>query len=120
MREPDTDAWEALVIQAAVTYPSNDAAKAFFAASADRWSKCTNHQVNITINNQRQMSWWFGNLTKTDTQLTMPVTRGADERTCQHALSVVMNLIIDVTACSPTVTDQAATIMKKIKNRINS
>ena len=117
LRQPDTDDWEAFVVEAAMIYPSADAAKAFFSESADRWSKCTNHRVNITLNDQPNRTWWFGSLTKTDIQLTMAVTRGENERTCQRVLSVVNNVIVDVSACSTTVSDQAATIAQKIKER---
>ena len=48
----------------------------------------------------------------------MPVARGASERTCQHVLSVSNNVIVDVLACSPTATDQAATIAQKMKDRL--
>jgi hypothetical protein len=118
LRQPDTDQWDALVVQAAVVYPSSDAAQAFFAASSDRWSKCTNHRVNITLNDQPKVTWFFGNLAKTDTQLTMPVTRGQNERSCQRVLSVDNNVVVDVRACSHSVTDQATTIAQKIKDRI--
>lgn len=119
LRQPDTDAWDALVVQAVSSYPAADTAKEFFADSADRWSKCTNHHVNMTINDQPQPKLFFGNLTKTDTELRMPVIRGENERTCQRVLSVVSNVIVDVAACDRNATDQAATIAQKIKDRVN-
>ena len=118
LRQPDTNDWQDLVIQAGVIFPSTEAARAFFSASVDRWTNCTNHRVNITLNDQPKKTWWFGNLTKTDTELSMPVIRGASERTCQHVLSVSNNVIVDVLACSPTATDQAATIAQKMKDRL--
>lgn len=118
LRQPDTDAWDAMVVQAVASYPSPGAAKAFFADSADRWSKCTNHHVNMTVNDQPQPKLFFGNLTKTDTELSMPITRG-DERSCQRVLSVVSNVIVDVAACSHDATNQAAIIAQKIANRVS-
>ena len=119
LRQPDTDTWDALVVQAVVSYPAADAARAFFSESADRWSKCTNHHVNMTVNDQPQPKLFFGNLTKTDTELSMPVTRGENERSCQRVLSVVSNIIVDVAACNHDATDQAATIAQKIKDRVS-
>jgi hypothetical protein len=119
LRQPDTDTWDALVVQAVVSYPAADAARAFFSESADRWSKCTNHHVNMTVNDQPQPKLFFGNLTKTDTELSMPVTRGENERFCQRVLSVVGNIIVDVAACNHDATDQAATIAQKIKDRVS-
>ena len=118
LRQPDTDTWDAMVVQAVVSYPAADAAQAFFSESADRWSKCTNHHVNMTVNDQPQPKLFFGNLTKTDTELSMPVTRGGNERSCQRVLSVVSNIIVDVAACNHDATDQAATIAQKIKERV--
>lgn len=119
LRQPDTDTWDAMVVQAVVSYPAADAAKAFFSESADRWSKCTNHHVNMTVNNQPQPKLFFGNLTKTDTELSMPVTRGENERSCQRVLSVVSNIIVDVAACNHDATDEAATVAQKITDRIS-
>jgi hypothetical protein len=118
LRQPNTDRWDALVVQAAVTFPSADAAQKFYAASSDRWSKCTNHRVNMTLNGQPQPTLTFGNLTKTGTELTMPVTRGAGDRTCQRALSVTNNVVLDVAACGTSVTNQAAAIVNAIQSKI--
>ena len=52
-RAPDIDQWDTLVVQSVVSYRTPDAARDFFTKSADRWSKCTNHNVNIRVNDQR-------------------------------------------------------------------
>jgi hypothetical protein len=119
-RQPDNETWEFYVEEATVLFPDAQAANAFLSLSADRWSKCTNHRVNITLNDQPKVTYWFGDFTKADTRLAMPVTRGAGERKCQHVLSVDRNLVIDVLACSTSVTDQAATIVQKIKDRASN
>jgi PknH-like extracellular domain len=121
LRQPNTETWDALVIQAVVNYPSADAAKKFFAASADRWSKCTNnHKVNITLNGLKMAPWTFGAFTRTDTELTMHVTRGSGERSCQRALSIAANVVIDVAACNAAATNQGATIVDKIRSKVPS
>ena len=118
LREPDTENWTSFVNQAAVSYPSADAAKKFFADSADRWSNCTNHRVTMTETGHPTNTLTFGALTKTDTELTMPVTRASGDRPCQRALAVDNNVIIDVAACGPTVTNQASVLVGKIQGRI--
>ena len=101
LRSPDTDDWQNLVVQSAVNYPSPEAARTFFDQSADRWSKCTNHNVNITLNGQKLPKWKSGDLTKTDDELAIPFTRdnvtGSDS--CQRVLAVSNNVIVDVQAC---------------------
>ena len=60
----DTDQWTDRVVHSAVAFPSAQGARAFFSESADRWSKCTNHRLNITINDQRQPTWQSGDQTR--------------------------------------------------------
>ncbi|MGJ6126132.1 sensor domain-containing protein [Mycolicibacterium sp. Y3] len=103
LRTPNTDQWDSLVVQSAVTYRTADAARAFFDDSADRWSKCTNHTINIRVNGQALPKWVSGELAKTDTLLSLPYTRGADSQTrsCQRALALAANVILDIQACKP-------------------
>jgi hypothetical protein len=103
VRVPDTDQWNSLVVQSVVSYRTADAAREFFTESTDRWSKCANHNVNIQLNGQALPAWRSGDLTKTDTRLAMPYTRGSGDQTrsCQRALSMAANLILDIQACTP-------------------
>jgi PknH-like protein len=102
LRSPDTDAWHTLVVQSVVNYPSTDAARDFFDQSADRWSNCTNHNVNITLNDQPLPKWRSGALTTTDTTLAIPFTRGDTNgvASCQRVLEVANNVVVDVQACT--------------------
>ena len=122
-RAPDADQWENLVVQSVVSYRTGDAAREFFAESTDRWSKCTNHNVNIQLNGLALPAWHSGELTKTDTRLSIPYTRGAGDQTrsCEHVLSVVANLILDIQACKPQQqpeVTQAADIADKIESSL--
>lgn len=123
LRTPDADQWDSLVVQSVVSYRTADEARDFFGESADRWSQCANHHVNIRLNEQPLPAWLSGDLTKTDTELSMPFTRGAGEatRSCQHVLSVTANLILDIQACKPaqsTAVTQAATIADRIASNL--
>jgi PknH-like extracellular domain len=123
LRTPDADRWDSLVVQSVVSYRTTDAAREFFTASADRWSKCTNHHVNIRLNDQPLPEWFSGDLTKTDTRLAMPYTRGAGDQTrsCQRALALAANLILDIQACQPqqpSPSTKAADIADKIEAKI--
>jgi hypothetical protein len=103
LRTPDTETWDALLVQSVVSYRTADAARSFFTQSADRWSNCTNHNVNIRVNDQALPAWKSGDLTRTDDQLAMPYTRGSGDqiRSCQHVLAVASNVVFDVVACGP-------------------
>jgi len=124
LRAPDTDQWDSLVVQSVVSYRTADAAREFFTESTDRWSKCTNHNVNIRLNEQSLPGWRSGDLTKTDTQLVMPYTRtsGDQIRSCQRALAVAANLVIDIQACKPqqqSPVTQASDIADKIESKLS-
>jgi hypothetical protein len=122
LRTPDTDDWHTLVVQSVVNYPSTDDARTFFTQSADRWSKCTNHNVNITLNDKPLPRWRSGDLTKTDNQLAIPFTRGSGNGvdSCQRVLAVDDNVIIDAQACTrdlSTVT-QATAVANQIESKL--
>ncbi len=122
-RSPDTDQWDSLVVQSVVSYRTADAAREFFDQSADRWSKCTNHHVNIRLNDQPLPAWFSGDLTKSDTELSMPFTRGSGDQTrsCQRALAVAANVILDIQACKPaqpTAVTQASAIADEIESKL--
>jgi len=123
LRTPDADGWDNLVVQSVVSYRTTDAAKEFFTESTDRWSKCTNHNVNIQLNGQALPAWHSGELTKTDGRLAIPYTRGAGDQTrsCQHVLLLVTNLILDIQACKPqqeAAVTQAADVADKIESKL--
>jgi hypothetical protein len=124
LRAPDTEQWDFLAVQSVISYPSAEAANAFFAESADRWSKCTNHHVNITLNDKKLPKWLSGSLDRTPTRLSMPISRGAgrDSRSCQHVLGVSANIIVDVETCIPQSHSmtQATTITDRIEAAINA
>jgi hypothetical protein len=123
LRAPDTDGWDNLVVQSVVSYRTADAAKEFFTESTDRWSKCTNHNVNIKLNGQTLPAWRSGELTKTDTRLAIPYIRGAGDQTrsCQHVLSLAAHLILDIQACKPhqeSPITQAVDVADKIGSKV--
>ena len=109
LRSPDSDNWDSLVVQSVVSYRSPEAAQRFFDQSASRWEHCSNHRVNIRLNDQPLPAWLSGDLTTSPTRLTMPYVRGSGEqiRSCQRALAVAANVILDIAACRP---QQAAAV----------
>jgi PknH-like extracellular domain len=123
VRAPDIDLWNFLVVQSIVSYRTADGAGEFFTESTDRWSKCSNHTLNIQLNGQTLPKWVSGELTKTDTRLALPYTRGTGDQTrsCQRVLSLVANLILDIQACKPqqqTAITAAADVADKIEAKL--
>lgn len=119
LRAPDNDDWENLLVQSVVIFPSAQDANDFLAQSAERWSKCTDHKVNITLNGKPLPKWKSDTLTRTENELTLPFTRvdGDQARDCQRALAAAANLVMDIQACKPAGSSvtQAADVVDKIK-----
>ncbi|TGB45153.1 sensor domain-containing protein [Mycolicibacterium peregrinum] len=119
LRAPDNDNWENLLVQSVVIFPSAQDANDFLAQSAERWSKCTDHKVNITLNGEPLPKWKSDTLTRTENELTLPFTRvdGDQARDCQRALAAAANLVMDIQACKPAGSSvtQAADVVDKIK-----
>jgi PknH-like extracellular domain len=103
LRTPDSDQWDLLVVQSVVSYRTADGPRYFLTESADKWAKCTNHHVNIQLNDRPLPAWKSGDLTTADNRLAMPYARGSGDQTrsCQHVLQTAANVIIDVAACGP-------------------
>jgi len=122
VRVPDTDNWNFLVVQSVVSYRTADGARQFLTESSDRWSKCSNHTLNIQLNGQVLPGWRSGDLTKTDNRLALPYTRtsGDQVRSCQRVLQVAANVVLDIQACKPQQQDAitaAADVADKIASK---
>lgn len=106
-REPDedNDHW---VEQTAVLYPSAENAQQFFADSSAMWQDCANSAIAVGEGNYL---WQLDEVGVGDTLITQKTTQeGADGWACQHALSVVSNLTVEVWACGYSITHEAAEI----------
>lgn len=103
VRAPDAEDWNAQVVQSVVSWGTRDGARAFFDDSIKRWSNCTNHTLNIRVNDQPLPKWVSGDLTQTDNELALPFTRGTGVQTrlCQRVIRVAANVVFDVQACVP-------------------
>lgn len=122
LRAPGNDQWRSSVVQSVTSYPTADAARDFLAQSADRWAKCTNHTVNITLNDQRLPRWRSGELDAAPDRLRIPIARASGTATssCEHVISLRANVVIDVLACAPSTTDvrQASVIADRIASHV--
>lgn len=122
LRAPDSDEWNSLVVQSVVLYESTAQAEDFLTQSAERWSECTDHRVNITLNDKPLPRWHSHALAQTHNGLSIPITRTSGHRihSCQHVLATSVNVVIDVQACklqgSPV--NQAADIASAIEAKI--
>ena len=96
------------VYQAAVSFPNADNAQSFVAGQADKWRACNGAEVVLTTPNG-SAHWTFGNLLGGPPKITT-VRKRKDGSTCEHVLSAVSNVVLDVRACAANISDQAGQI----------
>jgi actin-like ATPase involved in cell morphogenesis len=104
--------------QTAVGFRSANAASAFFAKSLNNWKACAGRVVPITSTGTNgtsaTSSWTIQEVKAADTAISQIVTTGGAGLTCQHGLQAVYNVIVDVTACGYSITNQGADIAAKM------
>ena len=105
----NTDVGHFYVDQTAVIFSSADKSEAFLNTSANNWKSCAGQPVTVTNGND-QSHCNFRDLTQTDTKIVQSRTQEGGNWGCQHALSTVSNLVVEVVACSLQVNDQASQI----------
>ena len=94
------------VYEAAVSFPTADTARAFVAASADKWKACAGSAVTVTATGGVG-HWTFGDLTGAAPKITHPRTRKDGTNQCQRVLRAVSAIVLDLVACAPAIQDQA-------------
>ncbi|HXY67525.1 MAG TPA: sensor domain-containing protein, partial [Mycobacterium sp.] len=109
---------QASLEQTAVGFPSADAARAFFTTLLDGWQACVGHVVPITSRNadgtSATSSWTIQEVKTVDTAISQILTTAGAGFSCQHGLQAVHNVVVDVTACGHSITNQGADIAAAI------
>ena len=102
------------VEQTAVEFPGSDRAQAFVNASLVAWSRCSGKEVTMTSGADVNR-WKIGDLVITGRTINQTALQeGAGGWGCQHALSAVAAIVVEVSACSNNIADQAVTIIDKM------
>lgn len=102
------------LIQALVGFRDADAAQQFFSQAKTRWSDCANHSLTVTPSGHRPVTFAFGDVQATDATLSATQTQvGSDRFTCQRAMGLVNNVIVDTLWCGFDTAGQASDIVTK-------
>jgi hypothetical protein len=119
LREPG-DGWNHAVTQAVISYANAEGASAYASKQAENWAKCTGKTLTVTTTTA-SVTWSAGRVISRDGVLTALLTQeGAEGWACQRALIARSNVVIDTRTCGDNVIDQAATIARKIADRITT
>ena len=108
-----------VVWEAAVTFESRADASAFFDQSSEEWTSCGDR--TFTTTGSSSYTWELSAPENQDSTLTMTQTQeDADGWSCQHALRLSNNVIIDVVACMTGSDDEAKQIAEGIDEKLPS
>lgn len=104
----DNEHW---VEQTVVLYPSADKAQDFFEKSKAQWESCNDSTVSVGAGGDAY-DWDIEDFKAEDAMVTQMTTQqDAAGWACQHALSPVSNITVEVWACSYSPEDEASTIV---------
>ena len=94
------------VEQTVVSFPSANEASAFFTASAQSWPACADRHFNVVAMGT-DMAHTAGPVSNTNGTLSVTQNQDGVELvfSCQRALTVANNIVIDIAACSLKPTD---------------
>lgn len=118
MYEPG-DHHDHFVDQDVATFPTPDMARAFVKTSAGQWKSCAGQNVTETYDNGNTYRWSFGNVVGDVPKISQVDTQeDGGGWACQHVLSAVSNVVIDVRACGYHITDEGNRIVDQITSNV--
>ena len=110
------------VAQAVVLFSSAQQAGAFFTASAQQWPACANRQYTFTQAGKPDRVYTVGPVSNTNGTLSATETVGPPANwvweSCQRALTVANNVVIDVGACRKNRSDSQSDAAVNIAHQI--
>jgi serine/threonine kinase PknH len=111
-----------LVEQIVVSFPSAQGARAFFAASAQRWPACANRRHDETTPAGQTEAHTVGPVSNTNGTLSATITgvlaRNGSSGACERALTVANNVAIDIDACGENPSGAAVNIADQIAAKV--
>jgi serine/threonine kinase PknH len=109
------------VLEAVASFESAEKARAFVEASAEKWRTCADQNVTFTASAGKTVEWSVGNVTGAAPMITQIRTQtDGSNRACQHVLSAVADVVIDVQACGVDINDGAGRMAEQMATRANS
>jgi PknH-like extracellular domain len=114
------------VTQVVLLYPSADAAKAFFTTSTQKWPACANRQDTTPADGDTPpITWKVGPVNNANGVLSTTSNISATKngqtfaQSCQRALTVRNNVVIDVESCRKDPGDVAVNVANQIAGKVD-
>ena len=120
MRDRPTDS-DNIVYEAVVAFADAAGAQEFYARQQAEWARCDDRRVDLHDAGDPNSHYWT--LSKaTEDQGVLTLTRSEDEDpgwSCQHAMTVKNNVVVDVSACAMNIAERGAELARRIAEKIN-
>lgn len=117
MQEPADAQMLHVVDQGVVTFPGAPAASTYVSRTLEAWRRCAGTPFTA-LRPEASEHWTFGQVGENAGISAIPKTADGSEWSCSHAITARANVVIDVSACGFSITDQATTIAARIRDKI--
>lgn len=108
LRGMNQQPWQDGVIQAVVSFSTQQSAGLFYVGQRGQWELCSGKTITVSPAGQASQTWEFGHPVTTTGVLTITATLHGGNGSCQHGMMARGNVIIDIRQCRATGADVAA------------
>jgi serine/threonine protein kinase len=106
-----------VVVQGAVIFASAKQAQGFVTAQLAQWRTCAGTSVT-QVNDGTTSVWTFREISGNPPNIALQHTLANSPVVCQHVLSAVANVVLDVNVCAPGTINQARQIANEMATKI--
>jgi serine/threonine-protein kinase len=106
-----------VVVQGAVIFASADQPLVFVGAQAEQWRNCAGRSVT-QVNNGTTTQWTFREISGNPPNIALAHSSADGAVVCQHVLSAVSNVVVDVNVCAPGTINQARLIANQVAAKV--
>lgn len=116
-QEPEAMQLQHVVDQGVVSFPDAAAANTYVTRTLESWRRCAGTPFTA-LRPETAEHWTFGQVTENGGISAIPkIADGDTGWKCSHAIAAKVNVVIDVSACGFDVTDQATTVVARIRDK---
>ena len=116
LKKPQSDPGY-VVVQGAVIFASAKQAQGFVTAQLAQWRTCAGTSVT-QVNDGTTSVWTFREISGNPPNIALQHTLANSPVVCQHVLSAVANVVLDVNVCAPGTINQARQIANEMATKI--
>ena len=106
-----------VAVQGAVIFASADQARGFVTSQLPQWRTCAGRSVT-QVSDRITTEWTFGEISGNPPNIALQHTLANGPVVCQHVLSAVTNVVLDVNVCAPGTINQARQIANQMASRL--